>query len=101
MHNWDAPNDFAFSGSQLGRGYTFPGLQRTFDLDYVPTRDDHHIEQIIAPAIAPQQSDTTVTTQPEQIHREELQRSHQRQSTVKKKQQKRRSQRGKQRQLER
>jgi hypothetical protein len=33
-------NDLTFSGTDLGKAYTFPGLQKYRSIDYQPTRDD-------------------------------------------------------------
>ncbi|UKP01542.1 relaxase/mobilization nuclease domain-containing protein [Nostoc sp. UHCC 0870] len=37
----------AFSGTQLGAAYTFPGLQKHLRIDYQPQRDDARIEQLL------------------------------------------------------
>jgi Relaxase/Mobilisation nuclease domain/Protein of unknown function (DUF3991) len=37
----------AFSGTQLGAAYTFPGLQKHLLIDYQPKRDDARIEQLL------------------------------------------------------
>ncbi|MBW4565819.1 MAG: relaxase/mobilization nuclease domain-containing protein [Mojavia pulchra JT2-VF2] len=37
----------AFSGSQLGAAYTFPGLQKHRGIDYQPERDDARIEHLL------------------------------------------------------
>ena len=37
----------AFSGTKLGRAYTFPGLQKHRGVDYEPDRDDAVIRQLI------------------------------------------------------
>ncbi|BAY67107.1 relaxase/mobilization nuclease family protein (plasmid) [Calothrix brevissima NIES-22] len=37
----------AFSGTQLGAAYTFPGLQKHRGVDYQPKRDDARIEQLL------------------------------------------------------
>ncbi|MBD2207472.1 relaxase/mobilization nuclease domain-containing protein [Calothrix sp. FACHB-1219] len=37
----------AFSGTQLGAAYTFPGLQKHRGVDYQPKRDDAQIEQLL------------------------------------------------------
>ena len=37
----------AFSGTHIGRDYTFPGLQKHRSIDYDPTRDDAAIAQLI------------------------------------------------------
>jgi Relaxase/Mobilisation nuclease domain len=40
-------NGVAFSGTKLGRAYTFPGLQKHRGVDYEPDRDDAVIRQLI------------------------------------------------------
>jgi hypothetical protein len=37
----------AFSGTQLGAAYTFPGLQKHRGIDYQPQRDDARIEHLL------------------------------------------------------
>ncbi|MBW4557946.1 MAG: relaxase/mobilization nuclease domain-containing protein [Trichormus sp. ATA11-4-KO1] len=37
----------AFSGTQLGAAYTFPGLQKHKGIDYQPQRDDQRIQQLL------------------------------------------------------
>ncbi|WP_414530744.1 relaxase/mobilization nuclease domain-containing protein [Nodularia chucula] len=37
----------AFSGTQLGAAYTFPGLQKHKKIDYQPQRDDQRIQQLL------------------------------------------------------
>jgi|GEM_PF-1630749 len=37
----------AFSGTQLGAAYTFPGLQKHLLIDYQPQRDDARIKQLL------------------------------------------------------
>ncbi|MBD2359026.1 relaxase/mobilization nuclease domain-containing protein [Tolypothrix sp. FACHB-123] len=37
----------AFSGTQLGAAYTFPGLQKHRGIDYQPQRDEARIEQLL------------------------------------------------------
>ena len=37
----------AFSGTQLGAAYTFPGLQKHRGVDYQPERDDERISQLL------------------------------------------------------
>lgn len=39
--------DIAFSGTHIGRDYTFPGLQKHRHIDYDPARDDAAIAQLI------------------------------------------------------
>ncbi len=36
----------AFSGTHLGKAYTFPGLQKYRDVSYIPKRDDKHIQKL-------------------------------------------------------
>ncbi len=61
----------AFSGSQLGAAYTWPGLQKHCGVDYQPQRDDLHLNELLLnpvkslpvaeprqPAISPVQTPT-------------------------------------------
>jgi hypothetical protein len=48
----------AFSGTHLGKAYTFPGLQKHRGVDYDSTRDDDSIKQLIARPIE-DKADTT------------------------------------------
>jgi hypothetical protein len=38
-------DDYWFSGYQLGRGYTFQGLQKHYGIDYQPERDDRLLKE--------------------------------------------------------
>ncbi|MHC0068216.1 relaxase/mobilization nuclease domain-containing protein [Nostoc sp. UIC 10890] len=40
-------NDQKFSGTSLGPAYTFPGLQKHFEIDYQPERDDEPINELL------------------------------------------------------
>lgn len=37
----------AFSGTHLGKAYTFPGLQKYRDVSYIPKRDDKRIQKLM------------------------------------------------------
>ncbi|WP_174782863.1 MULTISPECIES: relaxase [unclassified Dolichospermum] len=37
----------AFSGTHLGKAYTFPGLQKHRDVSYIPKRDDKRIQKLM------------------------------------------------------
>jgi hypothetical protein len=39
-------NDITFSGTQLGRAYTFPGLQKHRNIDYHPSRDNSALQKL-------------------------------------------------------
>jgi len=43
----------AFSGTQLGAAYTFPGLQKHLDVDYQPERDDEQINELLLKPVKP------------------------------------------------
>jgi hypothetical protein len=47
----------AFSGTHLGRDFTFPGLQKHRHLNYVPNRDDEALARLVNQAISPQQAE--------------------------------------------
>lgn len=51
-------NKVAFSGTHLGKAYTFPGLQKHRGVDYDSTRDDDFIKQLIARPVE-DKADTT------------------------------------------
>jgi hypothetical protein len=39
----------AFSGTHLGKAYTFPGLQKHRGVSYIPNRDDKNIKKLMEP----------------------------------------------------
>ncbi|MBW4429024.1 MAG: relaxase/mobilization nuclease domain-containing protein [Nostoc desertorum CM1-VF14] len=43
----------AFSGTQLGAAYTFPGLQKHRGVDYQPERDDEPIHELLLKPVKP------------------------------------------------
>ena len=43
----------AFSGTQLGAAYTFPGLQKHLGVDYQPERDDEPIHELLLKPVKP------------------------------------------------
>jgi hypothetical protein len=43
----------AFSGTQLGAAYTFPGLQKHQGVDYQPERDDEPINELLLKPVKP------------------------------------------------
>ncbi|MDZ8237627.1 MAG: relaxase/mobilization nuclease domain-containing protein [Nostoc sp. ChiQUE01a] len=43
----------AFSGTQLGAAYTFPGLQKHLGVDYQPERDDEFINKLLLKPVKP------------------------------------------------
>ncbi|MBD2511296.1 relaxase/mobilization nuclease domain-containing protein [Nostoc muscorum FACHB-395] len=43
----------AFSGTQLGAAYTFPGLQKHRGIDYQPERDDEPINELLLKPVKP------------------------------------------------
>ncbi|WP_375470430.1 relaxase/mobilization nuclease domain-containing protein [uncultured Nostoc sp.] len=43
----------AFSGTQLGAAYTFPGLQKHRGIDYQPERDDEPIHELLLKPVKP------------------------------------------------
>ncbi|NEU79881.1 relaxase/mobilization nuclease domain-containing protein [Nostoc sp. UIC 10630] len=43
----------AFSGTQLGAAYTFPGLQKHLGVDYQPERDDEPIHKLLLKPVKP------------------------------------------------
>jgi hypothetical protein len=43
----------AFSGTQLGAAYTFPGLQKHLGVDYQPERDDEFINKLLLKRVKP------------------------------------------------
>ncbi|MBW4455546.1 MAG: relaxase/mobilization nuclease domain-containing protein [Nostoc indistinguendum CM1-VF10] len=43
----------AFSGTQLGAAYTFPGLQKHLAVDYQPERDDEPINELLLKPVKP------------------------------------------------
>ncbi|MBD2682555.1 MULTISPECIES: relaxase/mobilization nuclease domain-containing protein [Nostoc] len=43
----------AFSGTQLGAAYTFPGLQKHLGIDYQPERDDEFINKLLLKPVKP------------------------------------------------
>lgn len=43
----------AFSGTQLGAAYTFPGLQKHLGVDYQPERDDERINELLLNPVQP------------------------------------------------
>ncbi|MBD2731307.1 relaxase/mobilization nuclease domain-containing protein [Nostoc sp. FACHB-892] len=43
----------AFSGTQLGAAYTFPGLQKHRGVDYQPERDDEPINELLLKPVKP------------------------------------------------
>ncbi|QMS86098.1 hypothetical protein HUN01_00245 (plasmid) [Nostoc edaphicum CCNP1411] len=43
----------AFSGTQLGAAYTFPGLQKHLGVDYRPERDDKFINKLLLKPVKP------------------------------------------------
>jgi hypothetical protein len=64
----------AFSGSHLGRNFTFPGLQKHRHLNYVPSRDDEALARLVDKAMTSQQRDaiavlpTPLLPEPEPSH---------------------------------
>ena len=56
-----ALENIAFSGTHIGRDYTFPGLQRHRGIDYDSTRDDAAIAQLIerGPQLYPKNESTS------------------------------------------
>ncbi|MGM3309732.1 relaxase/mobilization nuclease domain-containing protein [Anabaena sp. WFMT] len=40
-------NGVAFSGTHLGKAYTFPGLQKHLGVSYIPKRDDQRIQKLM------------------------------------------------------
>lgn len=57
----------AFSGTHLGKAYTFPGLQKHRGVNYSPKRDDKRIQKLMeqavenpTPAVPPKQDDKRI-----------------------------------------
>jgi hypothetical protein len=54
----------AFSGTHLGKAYTFPGLQKHLGVSYIPKRDDQRIQRLTAQTV---DNSTTSLKQPNSL----------------------------------